>query len=106
FGRHRPFLHHRQEQEEHAEQDRDQEVRSGRAQARDLQGRQDQVTDRARGLRDTTDSEPALCGLFFCPREWEVAMRRRRGSDMPERTPVSAVSAVLALLAPGARWRE
>src|SRR5690348_18331807 len=44
LGRYRPLLHHRQEQEEHPGQDGSEEVRSRRAQARDLQGRQDQVT--------------------------------------------------------------
>src|SRR3546814_7685212 len=44
LGKHRPLLHHRQEQEEHPRQDGGQEVRPRRPQARDLQGRQDQVT--------------------------------------------------------------
>src|SRR3546814_19132863 len=44
LGQHRPLLHHRQEQEEHPRQDGGQEIRPRRAEARDLQGRQDQVT--------------------------------------------------------------
>src|SRR5574337_462252 len=46
LGRHRPLLHHAEEQEEHAGKVRIQEIRSGGAQARDVQGRQDQIIDR------------------------------------------------------------
>src|SRR5690348_17521931 len=44
LGRYRPLLHHRQEQEEHPGQDGSEEVRPGRAQARDLQGRSEEHT--------------------------------------------------------------
>src|SRR5258706_8195702 len=42
--RHRTLLHDDEEQADHARQDRDQEVRSGGAQARRLQGRQTEVS--------------------------------------------------------------
>src|SRR5690606_28181487 len=41
------LLHYRQEQAYYSRQDRNQEVRSGCTQARDLQGRQDQVRSRS-----------------------------------------------------------
>src|SRR6266568_5064631 len=41
--RNRPFLHHHQEQAHYARQNRDEEIRSRGAQARDLQGSQDQI---------------------------------------------------------------
>jgi large subunit ribosomal protein L28 len=43
YGRHRSLLHHHQEQENHARQDGDFQVRSEGAQARRIQGSQDQV---------------------------------------------------------------
>src|SRR5690606_26056605 len=48
-GRPRPLLHAHQEQGEHAGKDGDQEIRSRRPQACDLQGNEDQVTP-SRGL--------------------------------------------------------
>ena len=49
--RHRPLLHDRQEQEDDAGEDRDHEVRSEGAQARDLQGNEAQVSDFAEPRR-------------------------------------------------------
>src|SRR5688572_3749169 len=43
LGRYRPLLHNGQEQEDHAGQDGDQEIRSRRPQARDVQGSQNQM---------------------------------------------------------------
>src|SRR5690606_28247876 len=54
--------HHGQEQEEHPRKDGDQEVRSRRPQARDLQGRQDQVTDGPRAQRVAAGSHPRESG--------------------------------------------
>src|SRR4249919_2582744 len=59
--RHRSFLHHRQEQEDHAEQDGIPEVRSGRAQARGVQGSQDQVS----GVQLNDRKRPPRGAFFF-----------------------------------------
>src|SRR5207342_3503194 len=68
---HGSFLHHRQEQEDHAEQDGIPQVRSGRAQARGVQGSQDQVS----GVQ-LNDRKRPPCGAFFFARAPKAAGAR------------------------------
>src|ERR1700760_1187760 len=58
--RNRPFLHDQQEQEDDPGQDGNQEIRSGRAQARDLQGSEDQVIREAPSQK----KNPPFGGFF------------------------------------------
>src|SRR6185437_14401861 len=99
----RSLLHDRQEQEEHPGEDGILQVRSGRAQARPVQGRQDQVIRKDCG---SLPKKPALVAGFFVPPPPPVGVDLGRHVPTPWVPPVGrhAVPSAARLCTP--RWAE
>ena len=91
---HRPdrsLLHDRQEQEDHARKDRDQEIRSRRAQAREVQGNEAEVAGRVARFRKK--QRVAAATLFVASERrarQACAARRRRAKSCRAAIPLSS----------------